>query len=36
MEGIRTTIPLQKKLLKHKKFIESDFNVGWIDKEKII
>ncbi len=36
IEGITTTIPLHKKLLNHKKFIESDFNVGWIDKEKII
>ena len=36
IEGIVTTIPLHKKLLNHKKFIESDFNVGWIDNEKII
>jgi len=36
IEGITTTIPLHKKLLNHKKFIESDFNAGWIDKEKII
>ncbi len=36
IEGITTTIHLHKKLLNHKKFIESDFNVGWIDKEKII
>ena len=36
IEGITTTIPLHKKLLNHKKFIESDFNVSWIDKEKII
>ncbi len=36
IEGITTTIPLHKKLLNHKKFIESDFNVGWIDKEKFI
>ena len=36
IEGIITTIPLHKKLLNHKKFIESDFNVGWIDNEKII
>ncbi len=36
IEGITTTIELHKKLLNHKKFIESDFNVTWLDKEKII
>ena len=36
IEGITTTIPLHKKLLNHKKFIDSDFNVGWLDKEKLI
>ena len=36
IEGITTTIPLQKKLLNHKKFIDSDFNVSWLDQEKII
>ena len=36
IEGITTTIPLHKKLLSHKKFINSDFNVGWLDQEKII
>ncbi len=36
IDGITTTIPLHKKLLNHKKFIESDFNVTWLDKEKII
>ena len=36
IEGITTTIPLHKRLLNHKKFIESDFNVSWIDKDKII
>ena len=36
IEGITTTIPLHKKLLCHKKFIESDFNVSWLDKDKII
>ena len=34
IEGITTTIPLHKKLLNHKKFINSDFNVSWLDKEK--
>ncbi len=34
--GITTTIDLHKKLLNHKKFIDSDFNVSWIDNEKII
>jgi len=36
IEGITTTVELHKKLLTHKKFIESDFNVSWLDKEKII
>jgi len=36
IEGITTTIDLHKKLLKHEKFIKSDFNVGWLDNEKII
>ena len=36
IEGIITTIPLHKKLLNHKKFINSDFNVGWLDKDTII
>ncbi len=36
IEGITTTIDLHKKLLSHKKFIDSDFNVSWLDNEKII
>jgi len=36
IEGIKTTVDLHKKLLDHKKFISSDFNVGWLDNEKII
>ncbi len=36
IEGITTTIDLHKKLLKHKKFINSDFNVNWLDNEKIL
>ena len=36
IEGITTTIDLHKKLLTHKKFINSDFNVSWLDNEKII
>jgi acetyl-CoA carboxylase biotin carboxylase subunit len=36
IEGITTTIELHKKLLTHKKFINSDFNVSWLDNEKII
>ncbi len=36
IEGILTTIPLHKKLLNHKKFIDSDFNVSWLDNEKIV
>ena len=36
IEGITTTIELHKKLLSHKKFIDSNFNVNWLDKDKII
>ena len=36
IEGITTTIELHKKLLTHKKFINSNFNVSWLDNEKII
>ena len=36
IEGITTTVELHKKLLTHKKFIDSNFNVSWLDKEKII
>ena len=34
IDGITTTIDLHKKILKHKKFINSDFNVKWLDLEK--
>ena len=36
IEGITTTIELHKKLLVHKKFRDSNFNVSWLDNEKII
>ena len=36
IEGITTTIDLHRKLLTHKKFIKSDFNVSWLDKDKVI
>ena len=36
IEGITTTIPLHKKVLNNEKFINSEFNVSWLDKEKII
>ena len=36
IEGITTTIELHKKLINHEKFIKSDFNVTWLDKDKII
>ena len=36
IEGITTTIPLHKKLLNHKKFINSNFNVSWLDKDSIV
>ena len=33
IEGITTTIELHKKILGHKKFINSDFDVNWLAKE---
>ena len=36
IDGIKTTIDLHQKLLNHKKFIDSDFNVSWLDNDKII
>ncbi len=36
IEGVTTTIDLHKKLLNHPKFIDSNFNVSWLDKEKIV
>ena len=36
IDGITTTIPLHKKLLSHEKFINSNFNVSWLDNEKIV
>jgi acetyl-CoA carboxylase biotin carboxylase subunit len=34
LEGITTTIDLHKQILKHKKFLNSDFDVNWLDQEK--
>ena len=34
LEGITTTIDLHKKILKSKKFINSDFDTNWLSKEK--
>ena len=36
IDGITTTIELHKVLLSNKKFTTSDFNVSWLDKEKVI
>ena len=36
IEGITTTIELHKVLLSNKKFITSDFNVSWLDKDSIV
>ena len=33
IEGITTTIDLHKKILNHKKFISSDYDVNWLVKE---
>ena len=34
LEGITTTIDLHKKILKHKKFVQSDFDTNWLSREK--
>ena len=34
LEGITTTIDLHKKILSHKKFVNSDFDTNWLAKEK--
>ena len=34
LEGITTTIDLHKKILRHKKFINSNFDTNWLSKEK--
>ena len=36
IEGITTTIDFHKALLKHEKFINSDFNVTWLDKDQLV
>jgi acetyl-CoA carboxylase biotin carboxylase subunit len=36
LEGIETTVPLHKKIISHKKFINSDFDTNWLAKEKLI
>jgi len=36
LEGIETTVPLHKKIISHKKFINSNFDTNWLAKEKII
>ena len=33
LEGITTTIDLHKKILKHKKFVNSEFDTNWLAKE---
>ena len=34
IEGITTTVDLHKKILTHKKFIDSSFDTNWLSKEK--
>ncbi len=34
LEGITTTIELHKKILNHKKFLDSSFDTNWLEKEK--
>jgi len=33
IDGVKTTINLHKKILRHEKFITSDFDVNWLSKE---
>ena len=35
LEGITTTIDLHKKILNHKKFINSDFDTNWLRKGEV-
>lgn len=32
VEGIKTTIPLHRKIMSHKAFVDGDFNTGFLDK----
>ena len=34
IEGVTTTIDLHKKILSHEKFISSEFDTNWLDKDK--
>ena len=34
IEGVTTTIELHKKILSHEKFISSEFDTNWLDREK--
>ena len=34
IEGVTTTIELHKKILSHEKFISSEFDTNWLDKDK--
>ena len=34
IEGVTTTIDLHKRILAHEKFVSSDFDTNWLDKEK--
>ena len=34
IEGVTTTIELHKKILSHERFVSSEFNTNWLDKEK--
>ena len=36
LEGITTTIDLHKKILNHKKFINSNFDTNWLGKKNFI
>jgi acetyl-CoA carboxylase biotin carboxylase subunit len=36
IEGIHTTIPFHKKVMKHPKFIEGDFDTSFIDTYQLV
>jgi acetyl-CoA carboxylase biotin carboxylase subunit len=36
IEGVYTTIPFHKKVMHHEKFLNSDYDTGFIDKNGLV
>jgi acetyl-CoA carboxylase biotin carboxylase subunit len=36
IEGIKTTIPFHQKLIRHKNFIEADFDTGFLTRVNLL